>query len=117
MLFQPGHPMAAESPFTAYLNMERLFTQFLLSAARSKSCTRASLGPWAIGLDWSPDGKVLAFSEGPQDKNRAWITLLSLADSAIHPLTSPSNQEYDSSGSRLMGGEIRWSLLNISDLV
>jgi Tol biopolymer transport system component/DNA-binding winged helix-turn-helix (wHTH) protein len=53
-------------------------------------------GPWAIGLDWSPDGKVLAFSEGPQDKNRAWITLLSLADSAIHPLTSPSNQEYDS---------------------
>jgi Tol biopolymer transport system component/DNA-binding winged helix-turn-helix (wHTH) protein len=53
-------------------------------------------GPWAIGLDWSPDGKVLAFSESQEDKNRAWITLLSLADSAIHPLTSPSNQEYDS---------------------
>jgi Tol biopolymer transport system component/DNA-binding winged helix-turn-helix (wHTH) protein len=48
------------------------------------------------GLDWSPDGKVLAFSESQEDKNRAWISLLSLADSAIHPLTSPSNQEYDS---------------------
>ncbi|HZS95981.1 MAG TPA: winged helix-turn-helix domain-containing protein [Terriglobales bacterium] len=53
-------------------------------------------GPWAFGLDWSPDGKVLALSESQEDKNRAWITLLSLADSAIHPLTSPSNQEYDS---------------------
>jgi Tol biopolymer transport system component len=53
-------------------------------------------GPWAFGLDWSPDGKVLAFSESQEDKNRAWITLLSLADSAIRPLTSPSNQEYDS---------------------
>jgi Tol biopolymer transport system component/DNA-binding winged helix-turn-helix (wHTH) protein len=48
------------------------------------------------GLDWSPDGRVLAFSESQEDKNRAWITLLSLADSAVHPLTSPSNQEYDS---------------------
>jgi Tol biopolymer transport system component/DNA-binding winged helix-turn-helix (wHTH) protein len=48
------------------------------------------------GLDWSPDGKVLALSESQEDKNRAWISLLSLADSAVHPLTSPSNQEYDS---------------------
>jgi Tol biopolymer transport system component/DNA-binding winged helix-turn-helix (wHTH) protein len=54
-------------------------------------------GPWAMGLDWSPDGKVLAFSEGQEDKNRAWIALLSLADSTTRPLTSPSNQEYDSS--------------------
>jgi Tol biopolymer transport system component/DNA-binding winged helix-turn-helix (wHTH) protein len=54
-------------------------------------------GSSANGLDWSPDGKVLAFSESYEDKNRAWITLLSLVDSAIHPLTSPSNQEYDSS--------------------
>jgi len=53
-------------------------------------------GPWASGLDWSPDGKVLAFSESRKDENRAWIMLLSLADSVIHPLTSPSNQEYDS---------------------
>lgn len=53
-------------------------------------------GPWTAGLDWSPDGKVLAFSEGREDKNRAWIALLSLADSTTRPLTSPSNQEYDS---------------------
>jgi Tol biopolymer transport system component/DNA-binding winged helix-turn-helix (wHTH) protein len=52
-------------------------------------------GSWAFGLNWSPDGKVLAFSEGQEDKNRAWITLISFADSALHPLTSPSNQEYD----------------------
>ena len=54
-------------------------------------------GSSANGLDWSPDGKVLAFSESYADKNRAWITLLSLADSAIRPLTSPSNQDCDSS--------------------
>jgi len=52
--------------------------------------------PWASGLDWSPDGKVLAFSEGQKDKNRAWIALLSLADSSTRRLTSPSGQEYDS---------------------
>ena len=52
-------------------------------------------GSWTAGLDWSPDGKVLAFSEGQEDKNRAWIALLSLADSTTRPLTSPSNQEYD----------------------
>ena len=90
MLFQPGHRMAGGSPFTASPNMEQRFTQFLLSAARSKGCTQGLSGP---GLGWSPDGKVLAFSEGQEDKNRAWITLLSLADSAVHPLTSPSNQE------------------------
>jgi Tol biopolymer transport system component/DNA-binding winged helix-turn-helix (wHTH) protein len=53
-------------------------------------------GLWASGLDWSPDGKVLAFAESQKNETRAWITLLSLADSAVHPLTSPSNQEYDS---------------------
>jgi Tol biopolymer transport system component/DNA-binding winged helix-turn-helix (wHTH) protein len=53
-------------------------------------------GPWTFGLDWSPDGKVLAFSDAQGDKNRAWIALLSLADSTTRPLTSPSSQEYDS---------------------
>jgi Tol biopolymer transport system component/DNA-binding winged helix-turn-helix (wHTH) protein len=53
-------------------------------------------GPWAIGLNWSPDGKVLAFSEGREDRNRAWISILSLADSTTRHLTSPSAQEYDS---------------------
>lgn len=53
-------------------------------------------GAWEYGLDWSPDGKILAFSESEGDKNRAWMTLLSLADSTTRRLTSPSDQEYDS---------------------
>jgi Tol biopolymer transport system component/DNA-binding winged helix-turn-helix (wHTH) protein len=52
-------------------------------------------GPWTAGLDWSPDGKTLAISEGQEDKNRAWIALLSLADSTTRPLTSPSSRECD----------------------
>ena len=52
-------------------------------------------GAWTVGLGWSPDGKVLAISEGQQDKNRAWIALLSLIDSTTRPLTSPSSLEYD----------------------
>ncbi len=46
-------------------------------------------------LDWSPDGKVLAFSESHADKTHAWIALLSLADFTTRPLTSPSAQELD----------------------
>jgi Tol biopolymer transport system component/DNA-binding winged helix-turn-helix (wHTH) protein len=56
----------------------------------------AIAGPWTTGLSWSPDGKVLGFSESEGDKNRAWITLLSLGDSTTRRLTSPSRQEYDS---------------------
>jgi Tol biopolymer transport system component/DNA-binding winged helix-turn-helix (wHTH) protein len=51
--------------------------------------------PLARGLDWSPDGKVLAFSGGRADWNGAWISLLSLADSTTRQLTSPSDQEVD----------------------
>lgn len=51
---------------------------------------------WTSGLDWSPDGRVLAFSEGQGDKNSAWIALLSLADFSARRLTSPSGREYDS---------------------
>ncbi len=46
-------------------------------------------------LDWSPDGKVLAFTEGHPDRIRSWIALLSLADSTTRRLTSPSDQEID----------------------
>ena len=46
-------------------------------------------------LDWSPDGKVLAFTEGHADKIRSWIALLSLADFTTRRLTSPSDQEID----------------------
>jgi Tol biopolymer transport system component/DNA-binding winged helix-turn-helix (wHTH) protein len=51
--------------------------------------------PWARGLDWSPDGNVLAFSGGQTDWKGTWISLLSLADSTTRKLTSPSGQEID----------------------
>jgi Tol biopolymer transport system component/DNA-binding winged helix-turn-helix (wHTH) protein len=51
--------------------------------------------PWASGLDWSPDGNVLAFSGGRADWNGTWISLLSLVDSTTRQLTSPSDQEVD----------------------
>ena len=42
------------------------------------------------GISWSPDGKSLAFPESSSaDPTRSTITLLSLADSSTHPLTSP----------------------------
>jgi Tol biopolymer transport system component/DNA-binding winged helix-turn-helix (wHTH) protein len=46
-------------------------------------------------LDWSPDGKVLAFTESHADNTHSWIALLSLADSTTRRLTSPSDQEVD----------------------
>ncbi len=44
----------------------------------------------AAGLSWSPSGNSLAFSESSSaDPTRAWISLLSLADSSTRALTSP----------------------------
>jgi Tol biopolymer transport system component len=40
-------------------------------------------------LNWSPDGKVLALSEGSADSSSFRIALLSLADLTTRPLTSP----------------------------
>jgi Tol biopolymer transport system component len=48
-------------------------------------------------LDWSPDGSVLAFSTGQEDKSGTWISLLSIADSSTRRLTSPSGQDADHS--------------------
>lgn len=45
-------------------------------------------------VDWSPDGKTLVFSAPAEDGIRSRITLLSLADSATRPLTSPA-KEFD----------------------
>jgi Tol biopolymer transport system component/DNA-binding winged helix-turn-helix (wHTH) protein len=53
----------------------------------------ASDFPWS--LDWSPDGKFLAFSEARPDRTHARISLLSLADSSVKPLTFPSGQDID----------------------
>jgi Tol biopolymer transport system component len=46
-------------------------------------------------FDWSPDGKVLAFSESQADKTHARIAMLSLVDSTTRPLTSPPTQNLD----------------------
>ena len=59
---------------------------------------RLHMGPFhpsAQGLDWSPDGKLLAFSGGRAHWNGTWISLLSLADSSTRQLTSPPGQELD----------------------
>jgi serine/threonine protein kinase/Tol biopolymer transport system component len=47
------------------------------------------------GLDWSPDGNTIVFSEPSADKQRSQITLLSLADSTTRQMTSTHSQEYD----------------------
>jgi eukaryotic-like serine/threonine-protein kinase len=46
-------------------------------------------------LDWSPDGKTLAFSELNQTDPSFRIALLSLTDLTTRPLTSPPSQEGD----------------------
>ncbi len=59
---------------------------------------RFTLPPaWTSGrfLDWSPDGRVVAFSTLQADKTHAWITLLSLVDSTTRRLTSPPSQSLD----------------------
>lgn len=51
--------------------------------------------PFYRSLDWSPDGKLLAFTESHTDRTHTWIALLSLADSSTRRVTSPSDQELD----------------------
>lgn len=47
----------------------------------------ASMGS---GISWSPDGKVLAFPESsPVDPTRSTVSVISIADSSIHALTTP----------------------------
>jgi Tol biopolymer transport system component len=49
----------------------------------------------ARSIDWSPDGKVVAYSDIQADRTHAWITLLSIADSTTRRLTSPQSQNLD----------------------
>jgi Tol biopolymer transport system component/DNA-binding winged helix-turn-helix (wHTH) protein len=46
-------------------------------------------------LDWSPDGKVLAFSQRHENKSSASISFLSLSDFTTRHLTSPADQYVD----------------------
>jgi Tol biopolymer transport system component/DNA-binding winged helix-turn-helix (wHTH) protein len=47
------------------------------------------------GLDWSADGKSLAFSEGDPHTGESWITLFSLTDSSTRRLTYPPHEARD----------------------
>jgi Tol biopolymer transport system component/DNA-binding winged helix-turn-helix (wHTH) protein len=46
-------------------------------------------------MDWSPDGKFIAFSEPASNGLESRIALLSLSDLSMRPLTSPLQPEYD----------------------
>jgi Tol biopolymer transport system component/DNA-binding winged helix-turn-helix (wHTH) protein len=46
-------------------------------------------------LDWSPDGKWLAFGQSSEQWSNSSIVLLSMDDLSVRPLTSPGEQEYD----------------------
>jgi serine/threonine protein kinase len=54
---------------------------------------------FCCSLHWSPDGRVIAFSQGHPNHTHAWIALLSVDDLTTRPLTSPSNQDVDVSPS------------------
>jgi Tol biopolymer transport system component/DNA-binding winged helix-turn-helix (wHTH) protein len=46
-------------------------------------------------FDWSPNGKIVAFSDSQPDKIHAWISLLSVVDSTTRRLTTPPSQNLD----------------------
>jgi len=53
--------------------------------------------PWAEcdKMDWSPDGKSLVLTEAIQNGERGRLSLLSLSELKVRPLTAPVNQEFD----------------------
>jgi eukaryotic-like serine/threonine-protein kinase len=50
-------------------------------------------------LDWSPDGKIIMFSEFIDSGTRAPLALLSLSDLTVRHITSPPNQQFDCAAS------------------
>jgi Tol biopolymer transport system component/DNA-binding winged helix-turn-helix (wHTH) protein len=46
-------------------------------------------------LDWSPDGRFLAFAQSDDKGFHSRVSLLSLADLTVRPLTTPLQEEYD----------------------
>ncbi len=50
-------------------------------------------------LDWSPDGRIIMFSEFIDNGTRAPLALLSLSDLTVRHITSPPNQQFDCAAS------------------
>jgi Tol biopolymer transport system component/DNA-binding winged helix-turn-helix (wHTH) protein len=67
-------------------------TEHLLPSSQT---TLPPNGRTARTLDWSPDGKILAFTENSADMTQGWISLISLTDSTTRRLTSPPSQSLD----------------------
>lgn len=74
------------------------FTINVISALGGTEKTLYTARPGIRGscprLDWSPDGKLLAFTE-PRAELNPRVALISLDDLSVHPLTSPPPQEFD----------------------
>jgi len=91
-------PDSREIAFVRYSQEEMSF--YVVPALGGSEEHRLYTGPANLRtggsrLDWSPDGRVLAFAEPSAKGLRSRIALLSLADLTRLPLTSPPDQEFD----------------------
>ena len=79
--------------------LEKGYTINVISALGGAEKTlytaQAGLRGMCDQLDWSPDGKWLAFSEPWTNGFNLRIAMISLDDLSIRPLTSPVAQEFD----------------------
>ena len=90
-----GHQIAF-SRFNEERNKKSVYVVPALGGLERRLYT-ASAAPWldCDKMAWSPDGKSLVLTEALQDRARVRLSLLSLSDLTVHPLTAPVNQEFD----------------------